>query len=411
MKIGFRKIVLCTVFVGVATPLAFAQSNDNPFSRGRYTAVTERSQPAFDPEPVRAGAFDVWASLGLSAEHNDNVFAQSDNEESDTIFRVQPGVRVNSNWSSHELNAGAAIDHREYQENDTETVTDYNGYVGGRVDVQRSFSLNGRVSAAHVTEQRYEPSGSSAGEPAQYDSVGAQAGVNFQRDRYQLDGQAGTVTSDFNSSFNFRDATETYIFGRASYAVSPDVALFAQARNTDVDYDQVGAFNRDGTRTNIQAGASFELAAPFRGEIAVGSVKDDKDDPTRPDTDGLSVNGQLLWFPTQLSTFTFRALRSVIDPGLQNSASATNTTFGARVDHELRRNIIWFADVGVGKYEFSDIDREDEFTDVRFGVAYKMNKNAHLEAGYRLHTRESSGTFADRDLDQNVFSIGIRIFP
>jgi hypothetical protein len=415
MKIGFRKVALCTVFAGLAAPVALAQSTDNPFERGRYTAVTERPQPDFDPEPVRAGTFDVWASLGLSAEFNDNVFAQDINEESDTILRVQPAVEARSNWSSHELNAGVAIDHRGYQENDSETVTDYNAFVGGRLDVQRSFHLNGRLSAAHVTEQRYEPSGAAAGEPAQYDAVAAQAVAVFQRDRYQLEGQVGTTTNDFNTPFAFRDATENHVFGRASLAVSPDVALFVQGRNTEIDYDLDATLadprSRDGTRTNVQAGASFELQAPFRGELAVGSVNDDKDDPTRPDTDGLSVNAQVLWFPTQLSTFTFRAFRSVFDPGLQNSASATSTTFGARVDHELRRNIIWYADINTGKYEFSDIDREDEFTDFGFGVSYKLNKRAHLTGGYRFHTRDSSGGAADRDLDQNVFSIGIRLFP
>jgi hypothetical protein len=67
--------------------------------------------------------------------------------------------------------------------------------------------------------------------------------------------------------------------------------------------------------------------------------------------------------------------------------------------------------VGFGSYEFSDIDRVDEFTDIGLGVAYKMNKRARLEAGYRFHTQDSSGANADRDIDQNVFSIGIRIFP
>ncbi len=416
MKIGSRKYLLCGVFAGLAAPGAFAQSVDNPFNRGRYVSVTERPQPEFDALPMRAGAFDVWASLGLSAEYNDNVFASQNNEETDTIFRVQPRLEARSNWSAHELNAGVAVDHQEYAENDSETVTDYSGYVGGRIDVQRSFRLNGRVTAAHVTEQRYEPSGSAAGatEPAQYDAFGAEGGATFQRDRYQLEGRVGTVTTEFNTDFNFRDAEETYIFGRGSLAVSPDVALFVQGRKADIDYDQPGTLlnpSRDGTRTNVQAGASFELSAPFRGEIAVGSVEDDKDDPTRPDTDGLSVNGELMWFPTQLTTVTVNALRSVFDPGLQNSAAALNTTFNLRIDHELRRNILIYGTVGGGNYDFGDIDREDEFMNAGVGLAYKLNRNARIEAGYRFRTQESNGAAADRDFDQNVFSIGLRVYP
>jgi hypothetical protein len=419
MKIGFKQIALSTAVATMAVPVALAQSADNPFLRGRYTAVTERPQPDFDPEVVRAGAFEIWSSLSLSAEYNDNIFASETNEESDTILRVRPQVDVRSNWSSHQLNAGVAVDHKEYASNDSETVTDYSAYVGGRLDVQRSFSLNGRVNTAHITEERYEPASASSAEPAQYDVLGANVGASYQRDRLQLSGTVGTREEDFDSAFNFRDVTDTFYSGRAAYAISPDVAFFVQGRQDDFDYDQIGTDpSRDGKRTTLQLGTSFELAAPFRGEIAIGSVEDDKD--ARPDTDGLSVDGQLMWFPTQLTTVTFNASRGVFDPGLVTSASATRTNFSVHADHELLRNVVLFGTVGFGTYEFEgtvvgppvrEFDREDEFTDVALGAGYKLNKHARIDAGYRLHSQDSSGLDADRNLDQNIFSISLKLFP
>ena len=253
-----------------------AQSADNPFLRGRYVAVNERSQGDFDAEPLRAGAFEVWSSLGLSVDYNSNIFAQpktADNEAADTILRVSPQIEARSNWSSHALNAGLIVDYADYIRYETETITHYNAFVDGRIDVLRSFQLLGQVTAEHASEQRYEPGSAGAINPIEYDRFGVNTGALFQRDRFQIGGTVGVVGEDYDTVSNFRDVTDTYVSARAAYAISPDVAVFVQGRTGDLDYE---SSNRDGTRSTIQVGASFELQAPFRGEIAVGSFKDEK---------------------------------------------------------------------------------------------------------------------------------------
>ena len=416
MKIGFKQIVLTTVFVGLSAPTAFAQAAGNPFERGRYTAVTERNQADFDPEAVRVGAFDVWSSLGLDAAYNDNIFAEATGPDDDTIVHVRPVVEARSNWTSHALTASLSVNHREYVSNDAETSTDYEGFLDGRLDVQRAFALTGNVNAGHFTEERFMP-GNNAGDPAaESDVVGGSVGAIYRSDRIQIEGNANTSQRDFQDFYDFRDVTDTGFYGRASYAMSPDVAVFVQGRTSEQDYDFAGDItnpNRDGTQTNLQVGASFELQAPFRGEIAIGSVKEEKDDPAWTDVDGLSLNGRLLWFPTQITTVTFTGNQGVFDPGVVEFASATNTNFGVRVDHELRRNIIIFGDVSFGKYEFegtalSPTSREDEFTDFEVGFAYKLNKRMHAVFGYQLHSQDST---SEPSFDQNIISAGLKFYP
>jgi hypothetical protein len=414
MKIGFKQVVLTTALAGLVAPAALAQSGDNPFQRGRYVAVTDRQQSEFDPLAIRAGAFEVLSRLAATAEYNDNVYALENNEIDDTVVRIVPQVDVRSTWSSHELRAGASVDHNEYVVNDSETTTNYNAYVAGRVDVRRTFQINGQIDAGHFTEPRYEPAGSTSVDPVESDRLGANVGATFRNDRLMLEASGGTREDDYSSGSNDRDVTENWVSGRASYAVSPDVALFVQGRNAELDYASpgtVGNPNRDGSRSSVQVGVNFELEAPFRGEIAVGSFKEEKDAATRPDFDGLSLTGRLLWFPTQLTTVTFNAYSGVFDPGIPTSASASDTRFGFRVDHELRRNIVVFGDVTFGKYDFEDIDREDDFTQASVGIGYKMNRNARIDLAYRLNSQDSSGAAADRTLDQNILSLGITLFP
>ena len=123
--------------------------------------------------------------------------------------------------------------------------------------------------------------------------------------------------------------------------------------------------------------------------------------------------GNVKWFPSDLTTVTFLANRGVIDPGLATSATAVNTTFGIRVDHELLRNLLLFGNLRQenNAYEGVAIDREDDALSLAIGGAYKLNPNMHLEFAVTTRSQDSSGANAGPDLDVNTISAGIRFFP
>lgn len=410
MKPSFKQLLLTTAIAATLAPIATAQ--DNPFTRGRYVDVTTRSQPDFDPQPIRSGAFVITSSLGVSAEYSDNVFVTPANEEGDTILRITPRVQARSDWTVHELAVGGSVNHREYLDFSSENATDYNLFANGRIDVSRDFQVRIGADHAHITEPRYAAASSSTSEPASFDRSSVFAQAIYRSDRIQLQGTVGTSTEDFDQAAQslIRDNDTTYVDARVSYAISPDVAVFVQTRQSDLEYTQN---DRDGTQSTVDAGVNFELSAPFRGEIAVGTFKDERDNPLYGDVDGLNVRGNLMWFPTELTTVTFLANRGVFDPGLASSATAVNTAFGIRVDHELLRNVLLFGNLRqeTNEYEGTTIDREDDALSLAVGGAYKMNRNMHLEFQLSSRTQDSSGLNAGPDGDENVVSAGIRFFP
>ncbi len=411
MKLRLNALMVTTALVAIMAPGAVAQEGDNPFLRGRYTAVTERAQPELDPVPVRAGVFDINASIGGSAAYNDNIFAEATNKDSDLILRVQPQVDARSTWSTHEIALGGSVDHEEYRDYDSETSTDYDVYLRGRLDVTRNFAFRAGVDAEHATEERYEPASIGAPEPAAFDAYGVFASASYRMDRVQLEATVGMREQEYDQAAQqLRDNTDTYINARASYAISPDVAVFVQGRRNEQDYS---LSDRDGTRTTVDVGVNFELAAPFRGEIAVGSFQDERDAAIYEDTDGLSVAANVQWFPTQLTTVTFSGFRGATDPGLATSATSITSNYGVRVDHELYRNVLLFGGLRMenNTFEGATIDREDDALAGWFGAAWKLNRHARIEAQYSGRAQESSGLNAGPDLDQNVLSIGVRFFP
>ncbi len=418
MKTGISRLVLATAAVGLLAPAAFGQSAGNPFLRGRHVPVGERPQPGFDPEPKRVGAFMLNSSLTASVEHNSNVLATPANEVDDVLVRLIPQVDLSSNWSRHYLSVGGQVNHREYQEEDNETATDYSAYLRGGVDVIRSLRINGALSTARITEPRYElASQNLGGEPVRYDVERAEISGIFQRDRYQVSAGIGVQETEFDRvDQEFRNVNEVFYTTRGSLAVSPDLAVFVEGRLAALDYFQVGADNRDATRADIRAGVNFELQAPFRGEFSVGHTEEDKDDDLRADTSGLSVNGRLLWMPTQLTTVTFNANRSIFDPGLPNIATAFDTWGGVRVDHELLRNLLLFGEATVGKIEFEDAPAGQEDVnrlDLRIGAGYRVNRHVRLDLSLSHYNRDGYAFVAgDPDeMDQNIVGLSLRLTP
>lgn len=411
MKLGLEHLLLTTALIGVLAPVASAQ--DNPFLRGRHQAVTERNQPEYDPEPIRAGSFVINSNLLAAAEYNDNVFGQSSNTVEDTIIRIRPEVVATSNWSVHAISAGASVDHHEYTGEGSETTTDYNLFLSGRLDGTRNFQVTASANAGQQTEARYEPASQGAPEPAQNRYLGADIGASYRSDRLLLQAQAGTRDNNYQYLYAQRDMTENFISGRVSYALSPDIAIFADVRQTDFDYDQSA---RNGNQISYRAGVSFELSAPFRGEVSAGQVTDERDAPGVADSEALSLDASVTWFPTQLTTVTFRGFAGITDPGIVEALSANTQRYSVRADHELLRNVLLFGEFGFGNYEFNAapgfplFDREDEYVEGAIGAAYKLNKHAHIEVGYHTRSTDASGA-ANFSVDQNVFSIGLRVFP
>ncbi len=412
MKFGLKHLLLTSALAGVIAPVASAQ--DNPFLRGRHTAVTDRGQPEYDPEVIHVGSFDLSSSLYAGAEYNDNVFGQASGQQSDTVIRIRPEAVMTSNWSVHALAFGAVVDHREYLEQDSESASDYRIFADGRLDATRNVAFTGSLATGQGTEARYEPGGRLS-EPARDKYVSAVAGVNFVSDRLQMQANVGTREDNYQSIYNLRDRSETTLSGRVGYAVSPDIAVFVQAGQSEFEYDAAGSANRNGSQTSLRVGANFEFSAPFAGEFSIGEVQEDLDDPAEADAEGLSMDARVQWFPTQLTTVTFSANAGISDPGILEATSATTQRFSIRADHELLRNVLLFGEAGIGNYEFNAsaafplFQRKDDITNLAAGVAYKLNKQAHLEFAARHYATDSSAPLADAR--QTIVGVGLRLYP
>ena len=422
---GYRSVIL----MGAAlSAIAFqAATAQEWFQRDRNTAVMDRAQPEFDPEPIRLGAIEARPSLGLGGYYIDNVFATADDEAGDFAFTIRPDLDLRTTWSRHEVGFRAGAEHFEFIDEGSESVTNLRAEVRGRLDVNREWSVSSRGFVREQNEPRTQISIlDNFGEPVEFFQYGGGADVNYGRDRILFNAGYEFADSDFDDveasdpafgdvDQDFRDNQRHTFRSRLTYAVTRDWAVFAQGSYFIRDFDtetelDPGVFaNRDSDGFTVEGGVNFELNGPFRGDVAVGYLSEDRESPLFADIDGFSVNGRLQWFPTQLTTVTARAGRRTSDVGLIDAAAATSTNGNLRIDHELLRNVILYADGGIFNTDFEDFDRDDTFFNVGIGSIYKINKRVHVEGFYRYTNRDS--TFAPEEFSQNIVGFEIRLFP
>lgn len=403
--------------VGLSNEAA-AQDVDN-FARDRNIAVTQRGRPELEALGLRLGSLMAYPRVQLDLGHDSNILASEIDERSDTFFRVSPRVDVESDWTRHALSASARAALTRYAEFGEENNETWTVAADGRLDVRRFTQITGGAEYGRLVEARTSSnSPQSIAEPIDYDLaavyVGGSHTVNRLRGtaRFEVrdfDYQDGRTISGSLVEQDDRDQTTYEATGRVDYAISPATALYGRVIVNERSYDTSSALTplRDSSGFNAIVGANFELSTLVRGEVGVGYLEQDFEDPSFGAFSGLSANARLEYFATPLLTLGLTADRSVGDSGVVGSAAFLLTTVQVSADYELRRNILVNTRVGYSQEEFDSFDRTN---DRWFGGAratYLMNRRIGLTASYDYESRDSSGLSPINDFDAHRFLLSV----
>jgi hypothetical protein len=393
-----------------ASAQSLRMAQDRPtdlFARDRAVAVRDRPQPAYDALGIRTGGFTVFPKLQFDVVHDDNVFARDDAPQAATILRLRPEIVARSNWSRHALqaHARAAIDRN--LDFDSENTIDWSLGAAGRLDGARGSEIVAGADYAKAHEAR-----TAAGvdpitqEPVAFDLTSAFLGAERARGRLRVSTRAAVHRYDYHDGFSEtgavieqddRDRTVFSLTGRADYALSPATAIFLQVTRDDRDYDRIaGRPLRTSSGHQTLAGVDFELGALIRGEIAAGYIRQDFEDAAFGDLDGFGGRAKLSWFPTQLTTVTAAAARTVEDTGVIGAAGALRTDLSLTIDHELLRNLILTAQATYANDAYNGLARTDTRFGAGFSAAYRINRRYGLSAGLTWLDQSSSGAAQGR---------------
>lgn len=390
---------------------SFAQTTSPAAATGDNSSVRERDRPEYDPLGVRLGAFDLNATLDLGVASTDNLFAAADNTPTnvdDIIYTVNPTARLSSNWSRHSVSLDGGATWTKHADYDSEDTDQWFARAVGRLDIGDSSSLRGTARTGHYVTPRTDPDSFDDGVPVEYDRDDFSIGVTHRFSRAEVSLTAVQDEYEYDTASQvFRDNEINALRGRIAYELSPRLGIVVAATSDERDYKNTPALDSDGT--SIMAGVSLNTDL-MRGELTVGQFE--RDYTAADNFDGLAIAGNLEWYVTQLTTLTFTARRDADDQvGVSSGLPFVTEEFGARVDHELRRNIILTAAASIGEREYDTnlIDRNDDIREFEVGADYMLNRRVALRARYNYDEVESNGVDEGRDYDVNTVSVGLSL--
>ena len=407
----------------------------------QYQGVLQRPRSEFEAQGIRAGAFQVFPSIDLGAEYNDNIFATDEDEESDIIFVASPELRVNSTWSRHAVGLTARGRVRQYSDFDDESSNDYGITGNGRIDVRRDTQINISGRFSQDTEARSAttaPDGTQALDRPEFKSYGGQieiahvfnrlrarAGVRYEEVDFE-DVRANpdvTVNPNFDPANpfidqDFRDRQVAAVRGRLEYIISPMSSIYLSAEYNERNFNGVQRFgidpitnleivdDRDSQGYNVRLGAVFEVSNLVQGELFAGYQSRSFDDDDFTDSDGIDVGAEIQWFATQLTTVTIEAGSGIEDATIRGASSFFNYYIQARADHELRRNLLLNIGGAYSNDNFDGINREDSRFSGVLGASYFLNRRVGVGAQYAYTDRDS--TVDDLNFTSNSITLTLR---
>ena len=382
------------------------------FARDRNVGVLERPRPQYATEGLRVGAFQLLPAITGRIEYTDNLFATANAATSDTIYHIQPGALLQSNWSNHYLGIFANGHRRIHADHGSEDSTEWLIGVKGRLDIQRDAVAAGGASYEKLIEPRSSAgSPANAAKPVAFNVAKANVGGVKTFNRLRLSGKVGlqdlkykNVQALSGGDIYQKDRSNTqFLFTtRAEYALRPSTSVFVElsADKRNFRNPQPGFTARDSSGYELTVGANFEYRL-FRGEARVGHIQQSYEDTAFGDVSGLSIQGHVDYYITPLTTLSATTSRGVEDAAITGAGGSLQTTTGVRVDHELLRNLILNAEVNYGDDDYQGIDRLDKETRLGAGATYLLTRSVAVRARIEHLKVESSGVQRRQPFDDN----------
>ncbi|PHS28248.1 MAG: hypothetical protein COA84_01720 [Robiginitomaculum sp.] len=398
-----------------------AAAQSSSFDRNRNVSVSERPKPEYQTGGVDLGGFTLLPELTTGLRYNDNIFARRTATTDDFIFKVNPAAIIQSKWSRHSLRFNASVDHNEYLDVSSESITDYTVGSDARLDAGRglSFGFGGEFQA--LNEPRTNSSTpTNTTKPIRYDLASVYGNVTREINRVRValsstlrdyNYKNGQIIGGGTSLQDDRDRQIVDVNGRFEYAVSPDTSVFFEAAYNDRSYDlqpPVVALDRDSDGYELLVGTNFDLTNLIRGEVSVGYLDQSFQSPFLPNINGFAVRANVEWFVTQLTTVTVKGSRSVEDSGIQGASGFLANKANFKIDHELLRNLVLTGQLTYGLDDFKGIDREDERFGGTFSGTVLLRRGVGLTFYYLYADQTSRGTAGGSDYTNNEVGFTIK---
>lgn len=411
-------IMACLV-VGTLPAPAFAQNTFGPFldsaipmdnDRGRQVGVLDRPRPEYEPDGIALAGFTLLPSVQVGVGASNNVFGTGAGagigKTGDAYFTLDPAARLRSNWSRHAVSLRGGGSLRRFADNPVRNETGLDAALDARLDLARELTVDLTAEAERAYQSQYASDAPSANlSPLRYSTLRGLVRGSYTKGAFKLTAALDVNRVDFRdvtsldgetTDQDYRDRTLMRGSARIEYAFTPEFSAFGEASLSRIDHDEdlveQGA-NRDGTDLHLLAGTSFDLAGIARAHLGLGLVQRTfraKDSYAK--MQGLGYDLRAEFFPSGLTTLTIGAKRTIREAATVGASGFFTQSLLGRVDHELMRHLLLFAQAQYQRSHFKGLDRRDTTFAGEAGALYLVNRTIRVTGALTYSERDSSGS-------------------
>lgn len=385
----------------------------------RGNTVREREREDYDAVGLRAGSFWFYPSVATTVEYNDNIFADRVGKIDDMIIRVAPALRLNSDWSRHALRFQASGDLGFHTDFSTEDFEDAQLGLSGRIDITGDSAIDIDITARRDHERRDSPDDAGGISPTIFYVVSPDVTLRLRFNRLTVRLSSELDITDFKDTLaaggvllNEDDRDRLVWEGAAEfgYIVSPSVRGFVRGTYNIRDYDQEiddRGRMRSSDGFGIFGGFTVELTGSLSAEGYLGYREQHFDDPAFVSIDGITGGLDFVWTPTELTTITLGAERTVRETTQESVSGVFGTDFRVSIDHELLRQLIVTVHGSIGDLDYRGSDRSDTVWRSGFRISYLVNRRVNLDLGYEYRNRSSN--IDTQDFSRSTAHLRVRL--
>ncbi len=339
---------------------------------------------------------ELFVTASAAVQADDNIYLDTSNAKSDTIFSFTPGVDlVFGKGSATSGNFYYREEIRRYSDNDVQNTE------------LSSLGVNSSYSNG-VTKVDFN---ASYAQVAQNDNDIRSTGDLIHRKLTNVGGKSEFGVSE-KTKFSLGAAYNKTDYAPASYAdsdiwtfpldvyyeASPklDWSLGYQYRKTEL------SLGRDSNDSFFNIGARGEFTPKLTGQVRMGYTQ--RSFKVGSDESLVGLSSSLTYLYSEKTSYQFNLGNDFGSSGTGDSTK--NFSWGLSSSTHFTEQ--WYLNLGVNFRSIKYPARTDDYTEGQVGVSYVYNSTVNFSASY-TYRNNSSDKLASAEFTNNVFSLGANI--
>ncbi|MDB5589885.1 outer membrane beta-barrel protein [Enterovirga sp.] len=418
---AFRSTLIAPEVASNVQPAQTGLPDPSPAPRPASPRRPAETDP-YAPIGIRVGNINLYPVLGQSLGYDTNPNRTERNPRGSLVSRTEGELRVQSDWSRHELSGFLRGAYDEYPSNREASRPEGAGRIGLRLDASRDTQFDVEGHYLIDTQRPGSPDLNAvvAQRPIIY-TEGASAGVTQRFNRLIATLRGSVDRADYENARlsngllldqSDRNLTTYGTRARLGYEIHPGLIPFveglADTRRYDRRIDSAG-FARSSDGIGGKIGTTFELSRLLTGEISAGATRRDYQDRRLKSLTSPVADAALSYALSPITTVRATAQVGVDETTIPDATGIRTARGTLEVSHDLRRNLTVTAALTTADYQYQGVRIDEQSFGALLRADYRLNRQIALRASYTHETLRSS--VAGSSYSTDVFLLGLRLQP